>query len=85
MLTLDYVKKFLRIDHSEEDGYISVLLLLAKELCENYLRTSLPTPVPEPVKQAQLLVISHFYERRDGTPLPEAVYRLLDNYRKDQF
>lgn len=85
MLTLDYVKEFLRIDHNEEDGYISVLLLLAKELCENYLRTSLPTPVPEPVKQAQLLVISHFYERRDGTPLPEAVYRLLDNYRKDQF
>ena len=85
MLTLDYVKEFLRIDHSEEDGYISVLLLLAKELCENYLRTSLPTPVPEPVKQAQLLVISHFYEHRDGTPLPEAVYRLLDNYRKDQF
>ena len=85
MLTLDYVKESLRIDHSEEDGYISVLLLLAKELCENYLRTSLPTPVPEPVKQAQLLVISHFYERRDGTPLPEAVYRLLDNYRKDQF
>ena len=85
MLTLDYVKEFLRIDHNEEDGYISVLLLLAKELCENYLMTSLPTPVPEPVKQAQLLVISHFYERRDGTPLPEAVYRLLDNYRKDQF
>ena len=25
MLTLDYVKEFLRIDHSEEDGYISVL------------------------------------------------------------
>ena len=32
MLTLDYVKEFLRIDHNEEDGYISVLLLLAKEL-----------------------------------------------------
>ena len=85
MLTLDYVKEFLRIDHNEEDGYISVLLLLAKELCENYLRTSLPTPVPEPVKQAQLLVISHFYENRSGAPIPETVYRLLDNYRKDQF
>ena len=85
MLTLDYVKEFLRIDHNEEDGYISVLLLLAKELCENYLRTSLPIPVPETVKQAQLLVISHFYENRSGTPIPETVYRLLDNYRKDQF
>lgn len=74
MLTLDYVKEFLRIDHSEEDGYISVLLLLAKELCENYLRTSLPTPVPEPVKQAQLLVISHFYENRTGEQVPDAVH-----------
>lgn len=30
MLTLDYVKEFLRIDHNEEDGYISVLLLWQK-------------------------------------------------------
>lgn len=85
MLTLDEVKGFLRIDYNEEDGYISVLLLLAKELCENYLRTSLPTPVPEPVKQAQLLVISHFYENRSGSSVPDTVYRLLDAYRKDQF
>ena len=36
MLTLDYVKEFLRIDHNEEDGYISVLTsALAK-----------PTPIP---------------------------------------
>ena len=85
MLTLDYVKEFLRIDHNEEDGYISVLLLLAKELCENYLRTSLPTPVPEPDKQAQLLVISHFYENRTGEQVPDAVYRLLDAYRNEVF
>lgn len=85
MLTLDYVKEFLRIDHNEEDGYISVLLLLAKELCENYLRTSLPTPVPEPVKQAQLLVISHFYENRTGEQVSDAVYRLLDAYRNEVF
>ena len=84
MLTLDYVKEFLRIDHNEEDGYISVLLLLAKELCENYMRKDIIEPVPESVCLAQLLVISHFYEHRDGTPLPEAVYRLLDDYRKDQ-
>ena len=85
MLTIDEVKEFLRIDHNEEDGYISVLLLLAKELCENYLRTDIIEPMPESVRQAQLLVISHYYEHRDGTPLPEAVYRLLDNYRKEVF
>lgn len=85
MLTLDEVKEFLRIDHSEEDGYISVLLLLAKELCENYLRTDLPKEPVESVRQAQLLVIAHFYEQRNGTPVPEAVYRLLDAYRKEVF
>ena len=85
MLTLDEVKEFLRIDHNEEDGYISVLLLLAKELCENYMRKDIIEPMPESVRQAQLLVISHFYENRSGTPSPETVYRLLDNYRKDQF
>jgi len=85
MLTIDEVKEFLRIDHNEEDGYISVLLLLAKELCENYLRTDIIEPMPESVRQAQLLVISHFYENRTGEQVPDAVYRLLDNYRKEVF
>lgn len=85
MLTLDYVKEFLRIDHTEEDGYISVLLILAKELCENYLRKDIIEPMPETVKQAQLLIISHFYENRTGEPIPDAVYRLLDAYRNEVF
>ena len=75
----------MRIDHNEEDGYLSVLLLLAKELCENYLRISPLDDEKECIRQAQLLVISHFYERRDGTPVPSAVYRLLDAYRNEVF
>ena len=85
MLSLDYVKEFMRIDHSEEDGYLSVLLILAKEFCENYLRSDLPEPLPETVKQAEMLVISHFYENRNGGPVPDTVYRLLDAYRKEVF
>ena len=85
MLSLDYVKEFMRIDHSEEDGYLSVLLILAKEFCENYLRSDLPEPLPETVKQAEMLVISHFYENRNGDPIPDTVYRLLDAYRKEVF
>ena len=85
MLSLDTVKEFLRIDHNEEDGYLSVLLLLSKELCENYLRISPLDDEKECIRQAQLLVISHFYERRDGTPVPSAVYRLLDAYRNEVF
>ena len=85
MLKLNDAKEFLRIDHNEEDGYISVLLLLAHEMCENYLRAELPEQENECIRQAQLLVISHFYERRDGTPVPSAVYRLLDAYRNEVF
>ena len=70
MLTLDEVKEFLRIDHNEEDGYISVLLLLAKELCENYLRKDIIEPM---------------YENRSGGSVSDTVYRLLDAYRKEQF
>lgn len=85
MLTLDDVKEYLRIDHDAEDGYISVLLLLSKEVCENYLRGDLPEEPPESITQAQLLVISHFYENRSGGPIPNAVYRLLDAYRNEVF
>ena len=84
MLTLDFVKEYMRIDHDSEDGYLSVLLILAKELCENYLRTELPEN-NESVKQAQLLVVSHFFENRNGGAVPEAVYRLLDAYRNEVF
>ena len=85
MLSLDYVKEFMRIDHDEEDGYLSVLLILAKEFCENYLRSDLPEPLPETIRQAEMLVISHFYENRSGGPVPDTVYRLLDAYRKEVF
>jgi len=85
MITLDSVKEFLRIDHTEEDGYLNILILLAKEMCENYLRTDLPETLPESIRQAMLIVIEHFYEKRDGEPVPQVVYRLLDTYRKEMF
>lgn len=85
MLTLDYVKEFMRIDHEEEDGYISVLILLAKEMCENYLRCDLPEEEIESIKQAQLLIVSHFFENRNGADVPKAVFHLLDAYRNEVF
>lgn len=84
MLELSDVKEYLRIDHDSEDGYLSVLILLAKELCENYLRTELPVN-NESVKQAELLVVAHFFENRNGGAVPDAVYRLLDAYRNEVF
>ena len=85
MLSLDEVKEFLRIDTDDEDRYINVLILLSKEMSENYMRMELPEPIPVSIKQACLIVISHFYEKRDGEPMPDAVYRLLDHYRQEDF
>ena len=80
-LDLAAVKVFLRIDGEEEDSLLAGLIPVAREHCENYLNASLPTEVPTPVKQAQLLLISHFYEQRSGETIPPVVYALLAPYR----
>ena len=85
MLELSDVKNFLRIDNDDEDRYINVLILLSMEMSQNYMRRELPEPMPLSIKQAGLIIISHFYEKRDGEPMPEAVYRLLDAYREEAF
>lgn len=85
MLTLNEVKEFMRIDHDAEDGFLSVLLVLAKEMCENYLRHDLPEQQIESIRLAQLMIIGHFYENRTGASIPQAVYRLLDAYRDEVF
>ena len=87
MLNLNEVKEFLRLDSDTEDGYLRILVLLSKEMCENYMRQSIPRRVPESIKQAQLLIIGYFYENREGTKdgVPSAVFSLLDPYRKAVF
>lgn len=85
MLKLEEIKEFLRIDHDTEDDYLLSLRYLAKEICENYLREPLPTASIISIRQAQLLVVAHFYENRGDSQIPDAVYRLLDSYRKEVF
>jgi hypothetical protein len=86
MLQLSDVKIFLKVDNNLEDRYISLLILLSKEMCENYMRSPIPEECPESINQACLLVIGHFYEKRNDTePIPQVVYSLLAPYRKDGF
>jgi hypothetical protein len=87
MLDIAAVKEYLRIDGGAEDGYLRILVLLSKEICENYIRAPLPRRVPESVKQARLLIIGYFYENREGTKdgIPPAVFALLNPYRKAAF
>ena len=80
-VSLQEVKTYLRVDGEEEDTLLAGLIPVARQHCENYLNASLPTEVPTPVKQAQLLLISHFYEQRSGETIPPVVYVLLSPYR----
>lgn len=80
-VSLAEVKEYLRIDSEEEDTLLASLLLVAKEHCENYLQSSLPTDTPTPIKQAILILAGHFYEQRVGEDIPQVVYVLLSPYR----
>ena len=88
MLSLDEVKEFLRIDVPDEDGYLNVLILLASEMVQNYLRLDeLPQEMPLALKQAMLIIAGYFYENREGIKegMPDVVYMLLNPYRKVEF
>ena len=91
-LTLQEVKLFLRVDVADEDSYINLLILLASEMCRNYMRKDIPDECPESIRQACLIIIGYFYENRGESltgngkePIPQVVYRLLDPYREDGF
>ena len=66
ILTVDEVKIHLRIQHDEEDEYISSLIAQAQAAAEDYCRVQFSDPAPEPVRLAVLLMVSHFYENRDN-------------------
>ena len=64
--TLSETKHFLRVDHNEDDGLISSLLITSKTLVEEIMRTTLDSfdEVPEPVNQAVLILVGTLYEER---------------------
>ena len=80
-VSLQEAKTYLRIDGEEEDSLLATLISAARQHCGNYLNASLPTETPPPVKQALLILISHFYEQRSGETIPPVVYALLAPYR----
>ena len=63
--TLEEIKNYLRIDGEEEDTLLAMLLITAKEHCENYLNEALPEELPSPIKQSLLILISHFLRAED--------------------
>ena len=69
ILTVDEVKTHLRVQYDEEDAYIESLIKQVQATAEEYCRVTFEDPeveVPEPVRLAVLLMVSHYYENRDN-------------------
>ena len=65
VVSVDEVKTHLRIQHSEEDEYITGLIAQAQGAAENYCRVEFDDNSPEPVRLAVILMASFYYENRD--------------------
>ena len=96
MLTLQEAKEFLRVDGDDEDALISSLLVTAKDLTEDVMRRKLSDfeEMPEPVRQAMLILVATLYEERQvskgktGVSVADTldfVRRMLFAYRKGAF
>ena len=65
-IELDEVKLYLRITHSEDDEYITRLITMAEQFI--YEQTNIEyDDDDETYKQAVLLAIAHFYDKREST------------------
>ena len=66
IITLAEAKTHLRIEHDEEDEYLTGLILQAQAAAEDYCRVKFSEEEPpEPVRLALLLFVGFYYENRD--------------------
>ncbi len=66
LISLSEAKTHLRIEHDEEDEYLTGLIRQAQAAAEDYCRVTFPDEdPPEPVRLALLLFVGFYYENRD--------------------
>ena len=66
IISLSEAKTHLRIEHDEEDEYLTGLIRQAQAAAEDYCRVTFPDEdPPEPVRLALLLFVGFYYENRD--------------------
>ncbi|NSZ00610.1 phage gp6-like head-tail connector protein [Agrobacterium tumefaciens] len=94
IISPDLAKQYLRIDHSEEDALIMLLIEGACEYVANYIGRSLDDldPFPSDLKVAILKLVAFHYEVRNLATFgissqiaPQTITQTLDNYRLDFF
>ena len=66
VISIPEIKAHLRIQHEEEDEYLSSLVVQAQAAAEDFCRVTFDSNAPETVRLAVMLMVSHFYENRDN-------------------
>ncbi len=66
-ITLDELKRHLRVELDEENTLLESLLQMTHQAALDFCKVSaFPDPIPEPVRLAILLMASHFYTYREN-------------------
>lgn len=90
----DLAKQYLRIDHSEEDALIMLLIEAACQYVANYIGRSLDDldPFPADLKIAILKLVAFHFEVRNVATFgistqiaPQTITQTLDSYRERWF
>ena len=69
IVTLKEAKKYLRVDHDDDDTIIRKFIRAAEPLCEGTLRKPVePLPI---TKVAALFVVAYLYEHRENADMDE--------------
>lgn len=66
VVTVEEAKSHLRIQHDDEDDYITSLIEQSQATAEDYCRVTFDEKAPQAVRLAVLLMVSHYYENRDN-------------------
>lgn len=83
-VSLEELKRHLRVEFDDDDELISGLALAAREWAEGFLNTALvaeeggePPEVKQTWKQAILLMVANWYQNRETGGIPDAARQLL--------
>ena len=74
-ITVDEIKTHLRIEHNDEDSYLSALVAAAQAAAEGFCRRSFAEEMPEPVRLAIYLYVGFIYTYREGAD--QSAYRTM--------
>lgn len=66
-LDLVLVKEYLRIDHTDDDNMLTMMLVAAKSFIQSYLNQKFADfeEIPDEFTIACLALVSHWYEKRE--------------------